>query len=77
MRRAVPPMARVVIPVILCIIRGSTAIDPRNSAPKRVMRFNTRAIYSEVELPGRTPGMKAPFFCRFSAIEFGSNVTAV
>lgn len=60
----VPPSARVVIPVAFCMMIGSTAIKPKNVAPRSVMRVRTLEMYSEVEAPGRIPGMNAPFFCR-------------
>ena len=77
MRKGVPPMARLLAPVKAFIISGKTAIMPKNSAPTRVMRVKTLAMCSEVGLPGLTPGMKAPDFCRLVEMESGSKVTAV
>ena len=77
MRSAVPPIASAVIPVTACIPRGITAITPKKSAPTKVIRVRIFPIYSDVVLPGRTPGTNAPLFCKFVAIESGSKVTAV
>ena len=73
----VPPMAKEVLPVMNCIMRGRTATKPKKTAPKRVMRLRTFEIYSEVDNPGRMPGIKAPFFCRLVESASGSKVTAV
>lgn len=77
MRIDVPPMAKEVLPVINCIIRGKIATKPRKTAPKRVMRLKTFEIYSEVDKPGRIPGINAPFFCKLVESASGSKVTAV
>ena len=61
-RSAVPPRAIAVMPVIERITSGRTAMRPRNTAPRRVIRFKTLEIYSEVLAPGRMPGINAPFF---------------
>ena len=72
-----PPKANVVMPVAYCMMIGKTAMKPRNDAPRSVMRVKTLDIYSEVEAPGRIPGMKAPFFCKLVDSASGSKVTAV
>ena len=76
-RIEVPPRAKVVFPVMNCITKGKTATIPKNVAPKRVIRLNTFEMYSEVETPGRIPGIKAPFFCKLVERASGSKVTAV
>ena len=48
-------------------ICGSTTTAARNSAPGSVMRVSTRSRYCAVGRPGRMPGMKPPYFFRFSA----------
>ena len=77
MRSAVPPSASEVMPVNDCMAIGRTAMRPKKSAPTKVMRVMTLPRYASVLGPGRTPGTKAPFFCRFSAIMCGSKVTIV
>ena len=61
-RSAVPPRAIAVMPVTARMISGRTEIKPKNNAPSKVMRPRTLEIYSEVEAPGRMPGINAPFF---------------
>ena len=70
-------MAKAVTPVTACIVKGKTAITPRKVAPTKVILVNTFPKYSEVDLPGRTPGIKAPLFCKLVEIESGSKVIAV
>ena len=77
MRIEVPPRAKVVLPVANCMTSGKMATTPRNTAPSKVIRLKTLEIYSEVDSPGRMPGINAPFFCRFVDNASGSKVTAV
>ena len=77
MRIEVPPKANAVMPVADCIIRGKIAINPKKVAPSKVIRVRTLEIYSEVDAPGRMPGMNAPFFCKLVESASGSKVTAV
>lgn len=77
MRIDVPPSAKEVLPVMNCITKGRIATIPKNVAPNRVIRLKTFEMYSEVETPGRMPGIKAPFFCKLVESASGSKVTAV
>ena len=77
MRSAVPPIDIAVIPVRPPMISGKTAMRPRKRAPTSVRRVRMREMCSEVDLPGRTPGINAPFFWREVEIWSGSKVTAV
>ena len=56
---------------------GSTEMRARKMAPGRVMRVSTRSMYSAVFLPGRTPGMKPPYFFMLSARSIGLKTMAV
>ena len=58
-------------------IVGSAATAARNSAPGNVRRARMRSRNSAVGRPGRTPGMKPPYFLRLSAWSTGLKVTAV
>ena len=62
MRIEVPPSAKEVMPVMCCIIKGKIAINPKKEAPNSVILLKTFEMYSEVEAPGRIPGINAPFF---------------
>ena len=62
MRSEVPPIDIAVIPVRPLMARGRTAIKPKKSAPIRVSRVYILEMWSDVDLPGLTPGINAPFF---------------
>lgn len=68
MRSAVPPTEMAEMPVIFFTTIGKTAMAPRKIAPTRVSLVKIREICSDVEVPGRTPGIKAPFFCKLVEI---------
>ncbi len=78
-KRDVPPIKKVnpVTPVAPATIEGKTAIKPNDMAPVNKTLFKMWLKKSVVDLPGLTPGIKPPIFCRFSEIVFGSKVTAV
>jgi hypothetical protein len=51
----------------LSTMYGSNAMIPRAIEPNRFRWFTILLRYFSVSLPGRTPSMKLPCFCRFSA----------
>ena len=56
---------------------GSTEISARKTAPGSVMRVRVLSMYSAVFFPGRTPGMKPPYFFMLSARSMGLKTMAV
>ncbi len=56
---------------------GIRAITARNIAPASVILDITRSRYSSVGLPGLIPGIKLPYFFRFSVTSGTLKVTAV
>lgn len=53
---------------------GEIAMNARKFAPNRVSLFAVLAMYAEVCVPGRIPGMYPPLFWMFSAICSGLKV---
>ena len=53
--------------VIIVTKNGKTATKPKKIPPPNVILVTTLVRYSWVGLPGRIPGMKPLFRCKFSA----------
>ncbi len=76
-KRAVPPIVKIVIPVTIWVRFGKIAIKPKNKAPERVKRLIIFERKPVVESPGLMPATNPPERWRFLDISFGSKVTAV